>query len=440
MTGSQRTSPRCSGSATSSGSRSLFGRASGSATTQSSGKWRKERRPPSRERPDYSKVRAYRVISLLGATSKLVERTAARLIAGHLERRKGRGLHNGQFGCRKRISYVDAVAALTNRTQQAWGEKKVAGALSMDAKSAFSNMSNAHLGRRIDALEVEPDLIRWTGSFMSDRRVKLVLDGEVGEANPVDTGIPQGPPAAPILFAMYLSGIFDEVERIVLGISGLSFVDDIGWCADGKGDEAVAAKLPRAAAASIDWAASGLWPRKNKGGNLPQEEDPAHCDGKGWGQHRPIQQGSNAVAWSVARLPAHAQGPSRHSAERDSTARPTRRADGHLAGQLQKDHDGLHPVSRHVRGGAVVEGRPDSGHHRPGKRDAAPGQPRGASDHGLLPDNQPWGLCRRSQDLDQRQPSWRTSRDVSEYDCSACRGVARLGRSSVPQQRLDKDS
>jgi len=45
----------------------------------------------------------------------------------------------------------------------------------------------------------------------------------------VDTGVPQGSPAAPILFVRYLSGVFDEVERKVPGVSGLSSVDDIGW-------------------------------------------------------------------------------------------------------------------------------------------------------------------------------------------------------------------
>jgi len=209
---------------------------------------------PKPGKPDYSQVRAYRVISLLDVVSKLVERTAAHLIADHVERRKGRGLHDGQFGCRKRRSCVDAVATLMNCTQLAWGEKKVAGALFMDVKSAFNNVSRTHLSRRMEALEIEPDLIRWTGSFMSDRQVKLVLDGETGKAYPVETGIPQGSPAAPILFVTYLSGIFDEVEAAVPGIRGLSFVDDIGWWADGADDEAVAANLSRAAEAAISWA------------------------------------------------------------------------------------------------------------------------------------------------------------------------------------------
>jgi hypothetical protein len=97
----------------------------------------------------------------------------------------------------------------------------------MDVKSAFNNVSKTHLGKRMEALELDPDLIRWMNSFMTGRQVKLVLDGETGDASPVDTGIPQGSPAAPILFVTYLSGIFDEVERTVPGVKGLSFADDI---------------------------------------------------------------------------------------------------------------------------------------------------------------------------------------------------------------------
>ena len=142
-----------------------------------------------------------------------------------------------------------------NRTQHTWAAKKVAGALFKDVKSAFNNVNKAHLGKRMQDLGIEPDLIRWTGSFMSDRQVKLVLDGKVGEANPVDTGIPQGSPVAPILFTTYLSGIFGKVEAAVPGIQGLSLVDDISWWADGTDSRAVAVKLSSAAAASIEWAA-----------------------------------------------------------------------------------------------------------------------------------------------------------------------------------------
>jgi len=93
---------------------------------------------PKLGKPDYSKVRAYRFISLLDVISKLLEWTAAHLIADHLERK--RGLHEGQFGCRKRRSCVDAVAIMMNRTQQVWERMKIAGVLFMDVKLAFNNV------------------------------------------------------------------------------------------------------------------------------------------------------------------------------------------------------------------------------------------------------------------------------------------------------------
>jgi len=143
---------------------------------------------PKAGKPDYTRVQAYQVICLLDVMSKLVERTAGYLSADHMERKKW--LHEGQYGYRKCSSCIDTVAVLMNQTQQAWGEKKIAGALFMDVKSAFNNVNKTHLGKCMEALELEPDLIQWTDSFMTGRQVKLILDGETGKASPVDRGIP----------------------------------------------------------------------------------------------------------------------------------------------------------------------------------------------------------------------------------------------------------
>jgi hypothetical protein len=187
-------------------------------------------------KPDYSNVRSYRVISLRDVFSRLVECTAAHLIADHLERRKGRGVHDGQFGCRKRRSCVDAMAVLMNGTQQSWEGKKVVGALFMHVNLAFNNVSKAQLGRRMEALELELDHIWWTGSFMSDRQVKLVLGRRWSRQTRWTPGS-QGSPAAPVVFItcqIFLTRFFDEVEKAVSGIKGLSFVEDIAWWAEGK--------------------------------------------------------------------------------------------------------------------------------------------------------------------------------------------------------------
>ena len=73
---------------------------------------------------------------------------------------------------------------------------------------------------------MEPDICRWVESFMTDRNVRIVIDGTEGQDRAVETGIPQGSPVSPILFAVYISGVFKEVERKT-GAEGLSFVDDV---------------------------------------------------------------------------------------------------------------------------------------------------------------------------------------------------------------------
>jgi len=53
-------------------------------------------------KPDYRQVRVHRVIALLDSLGKLVEKTAAHLIADPLER--GWKLREGQYGYRRRRS------------------------------------------------------------------------------------------------------------------------------------------------------------------------------------------------------------------------------------------------------------------------------------------------------------------------------------------------
>jgi len=129
----------------------------------------------------------------------------------------------------RRRSCVDAVAVLIRNTQQAWNCKNITGALLMDVKSAFNNVSRGHFIERMLQLEVEHDLVRWTESFMSERKVRLVTNGQEGEDHDINTGIPQGSPVSPILFAVCLSGLFGYVEDKVASRRYPSSATWPGW-------------------------------------------------------------------------------------------------------------------------------------------------------------------------------------------------------------------
>ena len=73
-------------------------------------------------------------------------------------------------------------------------------------------------GQRLPAPEVEGEagmdenLVRWTDSFMRDRRVIMSVDGQDGEPISITTGLPQGSPISPVLFALYIADIHETVE------------------------------------------------------------------------------------------------------------------------------------------------------------------------------------------------------------------------------------
>lgn len=182
-------------------------------------------------KPNYTLVKAYRVISLLNCLGKVVEKIAAEAISNYCETTKS--LHLGQMGSRKQRSAIDAVACLIQRTHDSWKRQQLMGALFMDVKGAFDHVNPGRLVSRMGELGLDGDLIRWTQSFLTDRKVQLIIDNTQCPTQPINSGVPQGSPVSPILFAIYLSGVFVEIERVVPGVRTLSFADDVGLLAPG---------------------------------------------------------------------------------------------------------------------------------------------------------------------------------------------------------------
>jgi hypothetical protein len=83
-------------------------------------------------------------------------------------------------------------------------------------------------------LEIPQFLIKWTEFFLIDRQAQLVIDGFTCSLKDTNSGVPQGSLVSPILFIIYLSGIFDRIEEQNPEITALSFADDIAFLAPGK--------------------------------------------------------------------------------------------------------------------------------------------------------------------------------------------------------------
>lgn len=173
-------------------------------------------------KPDYSKPKAYRVISLLNCLGKVSERILAQRLGTIAE--KGPLLHESQIGGRKKKSAIDAALLLTSEIETNRKMKKKTSVVFLDVKGAFDHVAKNRLLRTMIKLRLPHSLIRWTESFFSERQLRLSFDGQSEEFKEIEIGIPQGSPISPILFLIYIRNIFEPLQ----GVKPLSYIDDIG--------------------------------------------------------------------------------------------------------------------------------------------------------------------------------------------------------------------
>lgn len=86
-------------------------------------------------------------------------------------------LHQGKMGSRKQRSCIDTVARVINRVEQAWDRGNFAALLLTNFKGEFDHVSRNCLLRRLKEIGVDGNLVGWVGSFVTERRLQLRIDG-----------------------------------------------------------------------------------------------------------------------------------------------------------------------------------------------------------------------------------------------------------------------
>ena len=80
-----------------------------------------------------------------------------------------------------------------------------------------------------------------------------MLDGHNNQEKKVETGIPQGSPVSPILFLIYISEVFEQVEKKLPGIVSMSFIDDLGFIASEVSAKEIAKTLEKVRKIVLKW-------------------------------------------------------------------------------------------------------------------------------------------------------------------------------------------
>ena len=91
----------------------------------------------------------------------------------------------------------------------------------LDFQKAFDKVPHQRLISKLKSHGMGNSIINWIEQWLTDRRQRVVVDGEVSSWKPVLSGVPQGSVLGPILFLVYIN----DLEE---GVSGkiLKFADD----------------------------------------------------------------------------------------------------------------------------------------------------------------------------------------------------------------------
>ena len=120
----------------------------------------------------------------------------------------------------------------------------------LDFAKAFDKVPHSLLMHKLTAYGIGGKVWNWIKNWLSDRRQRVVVNGEASPWAEIKSGVPQGSLLGPVLFKIYINDIDDVAELISLL---LKFADDTKLAQIIR-DEEDRRRLQAALDALMDWA------------------------------------------------------------------------------------------------------------------------------------------------------------------------------------------
>ena len=156
-----------------------------------------------------STAKSYHPVSLLSGVSKVFEKLVNNRIVDHLEKC---GLFSDfQYGFRSSLSTVDLLTVVSDRIARAFNRSGGTRAVALDISKAVDRVWHAVLFHKLKSYGISGQICGLISFFLSNRWLRVVLDGKSSQEYPVNAGVAQGYILDPTLFLLYINDLPDDV-------------------------------------------------------------------------------------------------------------------------------------------------------------------------------------------------------------------------------------